>query len=76
MARRSMSCAGAEDRDEHRLQPGGFDRQRARPSPHAAVKKDDQPAPGVRGQRFTKHGRAQPLVASDDGGRRRGRDWP
>ena len=56
--------------------PCGFDRQRARPSPHAAVKKDDQPTSGVRGQRFAKHGRAQPLVAGDDDGRRRQAGWP
>ena len=43
----------------------GSGNQHAHPSPHASVEKDDQPAMRVRGQRFTQHGRAQPLVSGN-----------
>ena len=56
IARRSMTCAGAEDRGEIGSNFVDSTGAHARPSPHAAVKKDDQPASGVGGQRFTKHG--------------------
>ncbi len=60
-------------RNSDRSLPGRIEDDRARPCPHAALQKDDQPGVGVRGQCRAQHRGAQQLVPLRHGWCVRGR---